>query len=349
MKVELFDYDLPREMIAERPAAPRDAAKLLVLRGDAPEDRVVSDLPDLLLPGDVLVCNDTKVIPARLNGRRGTAGVQVTLHLQRALDRWAAFARPARKLKVGDRIDFAEGFSAEVTAKGEAGEVELHFNAAGAALLDLLHAHGRMPLPPYIESRRASGAGADERDRTDYQTLFAEREGAVAAPTAGLHFTPGLLARLEARGIRRVMLTLHVGAGTFLPVKVADTEAHRMHAEWGEITPAAAAAIAAAREAGGRLVAVGTTALRLLETAADATGKIQPFSGETRLFITPGYAFKAVELLLSNFHLPRSTLLMLVAAFVGRERILAAYEHAKTHGYRFYSYGDATLLWRAGR
>ena len=343
MKVDLFDYDLPRELIAERPVQPREAARLLAVQGDRLEDRHVADLPELLRPGDVMVFNDTRVIPARLDGRRGAAKVELTLHKQLGPDAWAAFARPARKLKPGDRIDFAPGFAAMVAAKAEAGEVELRFDCAGPALRDALHRHGRMPLPPYIESRRP----ADASDLRDYQTIFADREGAVAAPTAGLHFTAGLLARLEARGISHAMVTLHVGAGTFLPVKVEDTDAHRMHAEWGEVTAAAAAAINAARAAGGRLVAAGTTALRLLESAAEADGRIQPFAGDTRLFITPGYRFKAVDILFSNFHLPRSTLLMLVAAFVGRERILAAYAHAIAERYRFYSYGDATLLWRA--
>jgi len=339
MKVSAFDFDLPPSLIADRPAVPRDSARLLEV-GDTLRDRIVRDLPALLRPGDLLVFNDTRVIPARLFGRRGAAGIEVTLHKCVAADRWRAFARPARKLKRGDGIAFDDGLSATVADKGEGGEVELAFDRGGADLMAALAQVGRMPLPPYI--KRPSGA--DERDRADYQTIFAAKDGAVAAPTAGLHFTPELLAALEARGIARGAVTLHVGAGTFLPVKADDTEDHVMHAEIGAIDSAAVAAIARARAAGGRIVAVGTTSLRLLETAADESGRIRPFSGDTNLFITPGYRFKAIDLLLTNFHLPRSTLFMLVCAFAGLDRMKAAYEHAKAAGYRFYSYGDCCLL-----
>jgi len=344
MRVDLFDYHLPDDRIARFPARPRDAARLLDLTGPRLADRTVADLPDLLRPGDLLLANDTRVIPARLDGRRGDAKIEVTLHKREADAVWRAFARPAKKLRPGDRIRFAEDLSADVTAKGEAGEVTLAFDRAGPELMTALVAHGRMPLPPYI--KRASADPED--DAHDYQTLFAARDGAVAAPTAGLHFTPDLLARIESRGIRRALVTLHVGAGTFLPVKANDTADHVMHSEWGEVPAATAALIAETRAAGGRIVATGTTTLRVLEAAAGADGNVPAWSGDTELFITPGYRFKAVDLLLTNFHLPRSTLLMLVSAFVGRERILAAYEHAIRTGYRFFSYGDACLLAREG-
>jgi S-adenosylmethionine:tRNA ribosyltransferase-isomerase len=339
MKVDLFDFDLPARLIADRPAVPRDAARLLEV-GEGLGDHRVRDLPDLLQPGDLLVFNDTRVIPARLFGRRGAAQIEVTLHKVVAPDRWRAFARPARKLKPGDPIEFAGGLAAEVLAKGEGGEVELAFNRAGAALMDSLQRVGRTPLPPYIKRP----GGADERDRADYQTIFAARDGAVAAPTAGLHFTPALLEALDWRGVGRVTVTLHVGAGTFLPVKVEDTSDHVMHPETGLIEAPAAETINATRAAGGRIVAAGTTSLRLLESAAEPGGEVRPFSGDTNLFITPGYRFKAVDLLLTNFHLPRSTLFMLVSAFAGLDRMKAAYEHAKAAGYRFYSYGDCCLL-----
>jgi S-adenosylmethionine:tRNA ribosyltransferase-isomerase len=339
MKVSDFDFDLPSQLIADRPAVPRDSARLLEV-ADRLGDHIVRLLPALLRPGDLLVFNDTRVIPARLFGRRGAAGVEVTLHKRMAAERWRAFARPARKLKPGDAIAFDGGLSATVAGKGEGGEVELAFDRGGAELMAALAAVGRMPLPPYIKRP----GGADERDRSDYQTIFAARDGAVAAPTAGLHFTPALLAALEERGVARVAVTLHVGAGTFLPVKAEDTGDHVMHAEMGEIDAAAAGAIDRARAAGGRIVAVGTTSLRLLETASDESGRIRPFSGDTNLFITPGYRFKAVDLLLTNFHLPRSTLFMLVCAFAGLDRMKAAYQHAKAAGYRFYSYGDCCLL-----
>jgi len=338
-----FDFDLPRALIAQRPVEPRDQARLLHV-GETLADCRVSDLPDLLRPGDLLVSNDTKVIPARLAGRRGTAGVEVTLH--QAVDgaTWKTFAKPARKLGIGDRIDFATDadgdFTATVTGKGEGGEVTLAFDRRDGALLAALEAHGIMPLPPYIQR----GKSGDPRDRHDYQTVFARREGAVAAPTAGLHFTPALLQRLEERGVKRVTVTLHVGAGTFLPVKTEDVEAHAMHSEWGEIDAGTAAAVNATRAAGGRIVAVGTTSLRLLESVATADGNIESFTGETALFILPGFRFKCVDLLMTNFHLPRSTLFMLVCAFAGKARMDAAYAHAIAQGYRFYSYGDACLL-----
>lgn len=343
MRVDAFDYALPPDRIAARPAEPRDAARLLVV-GDRLRDERVARLPDLLAPGDLLVCNDTKVIPARLSGRRDGVAIEATLMHDLGGGRWRALVRPARRLRPGQTISWAPGFTAGVAGRGEAGTIELRFDRDGPALAAALALHGRMPLPPYI-ARRRDGGGADPRDRGDYQTIFARHPGAVAAPTAGLHFTEGLLAALAARGIGRVAVTLHVGAGTFLPVRTEEAEEHRMHAERGEVSEDAALAINAARTRGGRVIAVGTTALRLLETAADDTGEIRPFAGETRLFILPGHRFRAVDLLLTNFHLPRSTLLMLVAAFAGHARIMAAYAHAIAAGYRFYSYGDACLLY----
>ncbi|HLO78359.1 MAG TPA: tRNA preQ1(34) S-adenosylmethionine ribosyltransferase-isomerase QueA, partial [Magnetospirillum sp.] len=305
-------------------------------------DHVVRDLPLLLQPGDVLISNDTRVIPARLFGRRGEAGIEVTLHERVALDSWKAFARPAKKLKPGDTVRFGESFTAAVAEKGEAGEVLLRFDRSGDALMLALEEYGRLPLPPYIRKGEA-----DEADRADYQTVFARHKGAVAAPTAGLHFTPDLLAALDARGIQRLTVTLHVGAGTFLPVKADDTADHKMHSERGVVTPEVADTVNAAKAAGRRVVAVGTTSLRLLESASDAHGVLRPFDGATDIFITPGYRFRLVDVLMTNFHLPRSTLFMLVSAFSGLDRMKAAYEHAKAAGYRFYSYGDACLLERA--
>jgi S-adenosylmethionine:tRNA ribosyltransferase-isomerase len=358
MRTDLFDFELPDDRIALRPAVPRDAARLLVVRpGEALlEDRTIADLPDLLRPGDVLVLNDTRVIPAALAGVRirDEARAQVSFNLIRRVDesRWRAFARPAKRLEAGDRVQFGhEGrvcllgeLNATVTAKGDAGEVELSFSLHGAYLDEAIAALGDMPLPPYIALRRAP----DAADHADYQTAYAKHEGAVAAPTAGLHFTPELLVALERKGIAHHFLTLHVGAGTFLPVKAEDTDAHTMHAEWGEISEATAAALNKARAKGGRIVAAGTTALRLLESAATKDGKIAPFKGETSIFITPGYRFRAVDVLLTNFHLPRSTLFMLVSAFSGFETMREAYAHALRSGYRFYSYGDACLLFPAG-
>lgn len=348
MKVDQFDFDLPREAIALRPAVPRDAARLLVVGEDGLRDDTIPGLSGYLRAGDVMVFNDTRVIPARLFGVRqsaasGGAKVEVTLHMRVSGDRWKAFARPAKKLKSGDIIEFVGGLCAEVAAKGEAGEVTLIFNRGDDALRAALDVAGTLPLPPYIAGQRP----ADVQDRDDYQTIYARREGAVAAPTAGLHFTPDLLARIDALGVKRVMATLHVGAGTFLPVKADDTQDHKMHAEWGELSAAAVEAINQARAKGGRVIAVGTTSLRLLESAAQADGVLKPFAGETRIFITPGYKFRVVDMLMTNFHLPRSTLFMLVSAFAGLDRMQAAYKHAIEAGYRFYSYGDANLLFRA--
>ncbi len=350
MKVAEFEFDLPQELVAQHPASPRDTARLLEV-GETLQDRVLLDLPRLLQPGDRLVYNDTRVIKARLYGRRGTASVEVTLHKPAPSHSqaghgaaWLAFARPAKKLRPGDMIEFAPGFVAAVVEKGEGGEVTLGFPLHGPEFLAALERYGHMPLPPYIK-RTKEGEPADE---ADYQTIWSARPGAVAASTAGLHFTERLIAGLEAAGIARTAVTLHVGAGTFLPVKVEDTEAHKMHAEWGEITAEAAAAIAATRAKGGRIVAVGTTPLRLLETVAAGTGQVGPWAGETDIFITPGYKFRIVDMLLTNFHLPRSTLFMLVAAFAGLKRMRAAYAHAIEERYRFYSYGDACLLHRSG-
>lgn len=353
MRTDLFDFDLPEELIALRPASPRDAARLLVATpGEPLLDRHITDLPEMLAPGDVLVVNDTKVIPAALEGirTRGEATARIEVTLVRRLDgnRWRALARPAKRLAVGDRIRFgAEGrvcllgtLDARVEAKGEAGEVDLAFDFTGPVLDETIAAVGRMPLPPYIAARRQT----DERDEASYQTLFALNEGAVAAPTAGLHFTPDLLDRLTARGITIAKITLHVGAGTFLPVKAEDTDDHHMHAEWAEVPATAADAINAAHARGGRVIAVGSTALRAIESAAEEDGAVRPFSGETAIFITPGYRFRAIDGALTNFHLPRSTLVMLVAALVGLDTIKAAYAHAIAKRYRFYSYGDATLL-----
>ena len=338
MRVDAFDFDLPRAAIATRPARPRDSARLLDLSAGLVHRRV-ADLPALLRPGDLMVFNDTRVIPARLLGMRGAARVELTLHRRRPDGCWQAFAKPARRLRPGDRIRFAGDFSAAVEAR-DGPEVSLAFDRRGAALGLALQSHGAMPLPPYIPRK------ADERDRDDYQTVFARRDGAVAAPTAGLHFTDDLLRAIEARGVDRRFVTLHVGAGTFLPVAVEDTADHAMHAETGRIAPDAAAAIERCRQAGGRVAAVGTTVVRLLESAARPDGTVAAFSGEVDLFIEPGYRFKAVDLMLTNFHLPRSTLFMLVCAFAGTARMKAAYGEALAAGYRFYSYGDACLLAR---
>ena len=333
-----FDFELPSENIATEPARPRESAKLLEV-GETLVDHTVADLPSLLTPGDVVVINDTRVIPARLRGTRRGAKVQVTLHKAEADGTWKVFARPARKLSPGDIIDFADGFTARVEAKGEAGEVTLSFPGADD-LFGALAKHGEMPLPPYI----SRPGGATTADENDYQTVYAARQGAVAAPTAGLHFTDGLMEAVRAAGAQFATVTLHVGAGTFLPVKVDRIADHRMHSEWGEIDADTAATINAARAAGGRIVSVGTTPLRLLETAATEDGKVHPFTGDTDIFITPGYRFKAVDTLMTNFHLPRSTLFMLVSAFAGLDRMRAAYQHAIQTGYRFYSYGDSSLL-----
>ena len=340
MRVADFDFELPPERIALRPVSPRDAAKLLVVRPDGLEDRIVGDLPGLLRRGDVLVFNDTRVIPAQLEGQRGEARIGATLHKRLDMRRWQAFVRNGRRLREGDLIAFSAQVSAIAEARHADGSWTLRF-AGDEPVEVLLERAGKMPLPPYIAGKRAT----DEADRSDYQTMFARQEGAVAAPTAALHFTPELMAALAEAGIGHETLTLHVGAGTFLPVKADDTADHRMHPEWGTIPAATADALNAARAKGGRIVAVGTTSLRLLEAAADDDGTIRPFAGETAIFITPGYRFRAVDLLMTNFHLPRSTLFMLVCAFAGRETMLAAYAHAISKKYRFYSYGDACLLW----
>lgn len=337
-----FDFDLPPEFIAQRPAVPRDAAKLLAVESDDLRDLAMRDLPELLRAGDLLVFNDTRVIPARIEGRRGQAKIEATLIKQVAPDTWNALVRPARRLRPDDTVDFAPGLAATVEAKGEAGEVTLRFDRSGPELMAALERFGAMPLPPYI---KRDGL-ADARDRADYQTLYAKRDGAVAAPTAGLHFTPAMLDGLAARGVESAFLTLHVGAGTFLPVKVENIADHKMHSEWGEISHDVATRINQTRSKGGRIVAVGTTSLRLLESAAAGDGSLKPFSGETDIFITPGYRFKLADMMLTNFHLPKSTLFMLVCAFAGTDRMKAAYDHAKQKGYRFYSYGDGSLLTR---
>ncbi len=339
MRVDLFDFALPPERIALRPSEPRDAARLLKLDADGLADHGVRDLPGLLQPGDLLVFNDTRVIPAQLEGKRGDASIGATLHKREGLRRWRAFIRNAKRLHEGDLIDFGQGVEAIASARGEDGSFLLDFSGDEPVEI-LLERVGRMPLPPYIAGKRA----ADERDREDYQTMFAREQGAVAAPTAALHFTPALMDALCARGIGHATLTLHVGAGTFLPMKADDTADHVMHSEWGRIDGVTADRINAVRAAGGRLIAVGTTSLRLVESAADTDGVVRPFEGDTAIFITPGYRFRAIDGLITNFHLPRSTLFMLVSALMGRERMQAAYEHAITDGYRFYSYGDASLL-----
>jgi S-adenosylmethionine:tRNA ribosyltransferase-isomerase len=359
MRTDLFDFDLPPERIALRPVTPRDSARLLVVRPGAQperEDRQVADLPDLLRAGDQIVVNETRVIPAQLFGRRiGRSGteprIEATLHQRVDGSRWRAFVRPGKRLATGDvvrfgdegRVCFLGQLDATVEEKREGGEVTLAFSFHGPVLDQAIAERGAMPLPPYIAGRRP----ADDQDRSDYQTVFAREEGSVAAPTAGLHFTDDLIARLAARdiGLHRVML--HVGAGTFLPVKAEDTAHHRMHAEWGSVGAETATALNDARRQGGRIVAVGSTSLRLLESAADEDGTLRPFAAETAIFITPGYRFRAVDVMMTNFHLPRSTLFMLVAAFAGLDRMKAAYAHAVAAGYRFYSYGDASLLFRA--
>ncbi|MGN6412148.1 MAG: tRNA preQ1(34) S-adenosylmethionine ribosyltransferase-isomerase QueA [Nitrobacter sp.] len=353
MRTDLFDFELPPESIALRPASPRDSARLLVVQpGEGLHDQQVSDLPNLLRPGDQLVVNDTRVIAAQLHGRRigREAEPKIDATLIKRLDgsRWNALVKPAKKLEAGDvvrfgnegRVCFLGHLDAEVESKGQEGEVTLAFSFHGPTLDQAIADLGSPPLPPYIASRRAP----DDRDVADYQTMFAAHEGAVAAPTAGLHFTPAMEAALRERGVGVNRVTLHVGAGTFLPVKTEDTAGHRMHSEWGTISTETAEALNAARANGGRIVAVGTTSLRLLESAAGDNGRISPFTGETAIFITPGYRFRAVDILMTNFHLPRSTLFMLVSAFSGLDTMKQAYAHAIAGGYRFYSYGDACLL-----
>jgi len=357
MKLADFDFDLPEDCIALRPASPRDAARLLLVAPGQPfRDLSVRNLPDLLRAGDVLVLNDTRVIPARLKGvrHRGDNRVQVeaTLHRRTAAHVWTAFMRPGKRLAVGDRVAFGEAadracllgaLDATVTAKGQGGEVTLAFDLSGPDLDAAIAERGAMPLPPYIAAKR----GEDARDRADYQTVYAEEDGSVAAPTAGLHFTPELFQRLAQAGVATAFVTLHVGAGTFLPVKTEDLSEHRMHAEWGEVDAATAERLNTARAAGGRIVCVGTTSLRLLESATGEDGVIRPFMDETAIFITPGYRFRAADGLMTNFHLPKSTLFMLVSAFAGLQTMREAYAHAIHGGYRFYSYGDTSLLWRA--
>ncbi len=340
MRVDLFDFELPSDLIALRPARPRDAARLLLVPGAGDfADLTVRDLPTLLRQGDVLVFNDTRVIPAQLEGRRGEARIGATLHKRIDLRRWQAFIRNAKRLHTGDTIEFANQVSAVAEQRLDDGSWVLAF-AGDEPVEVLLERAGQMPLPPYIAGKRPT----DEADRSDYQTMFAAQDGAVAAPTAALHFTPELLAALAEARIGHETVTLHVGAGTFLPVKVDDTADHRMHAEWGTIAPEVAERVNQARRAGGRVIAVGTTSLRLLESATAEDGTIQPFSGDTAIFITPGYRFKGIDGLMTNFHLPKSTLFMLVSALMGRDRMQAAYAHAVAQGYRFYSYGDSSLL-----
>jgi S-adenosylmethionine:tRNA ribosyltransferase-isomerase len=339
MNVDLFDFELPSERIALRPAVPRDAARLLVLDAAGTRDLSVSDLPGQLRRGDLLVFNDTRVIPAQLEGIRGDAKIGATLHKREGPREWRAFVRNGRRLRDGDTIDFGKDVFATASDKADDGSFLLTF--AGEVPVEiLLERAGRMPLPPYIAAKRAT----DAQDADDYQTMFAAEKGAVAAPTAALHFTPDLIAKLDAAGIAYATLTLHVGAGTFLPVKAEDTNAHKMHAEWGRIDAATADCLNATRAAGGRVIAIGTTSLRLIESATDEDGLVRPFEGDTAIFITPGYRFKGVDGLMTNFHLPRSTLFMLVSALMGVDRMQAAYAHAIENGYRFYSYGDASLL-----
>ncbi len=360
MRTADFDFPLPEDRIALRPAEPRDSARLLVVRDGGLEDRIVRDLPDFLRPGDALVFNDTRVIPARMPGSRHRIGddgqtlsvpVEATLHHRDAPDVWSAFMKPGKRLKPGDRIvfgtqwDFAltfDGLEAEVVSKGDDGLVTLRFALSGPDLDDAIRQIGVMPLPPYIADRRAE----DDRDRSDYQTVYAAHDGSVAAPTAGLHFTPELVDAIRAKGVSTHAVTLHVGAGTFLPVKVDDLADHRMHSEWGTVSKEIADSLNAVRAAGGRIVCVGTTSLRLLESATGEDGVIRPFHGDTAIFITPGYRFRAVDVLMTNFHLPKSTLFMLVSAFAGLETMRAAYAHAVATAYRFYSYGDGSLLFR---
>ena len=347
MRVDLFDFELPPERIALQPANPRDAARLLHVTPSGLHDRIIRDLPSLLRPGDLLIANDTKVIPAQLFGERPSrdggepVAIEATLHKDLGANRWRAFVRPAKRLREGDVIRFGDRLSAAVVARDGA-EAELQFDTQGENFFGALDKAGVMPLPPYIARKRPAG----DEDKAHYQTMFAEEAGSVAAPTAGLHFTPELVAALKEKGVSQMTITLHVGAGTFLPVTADDTADHKMHSEWGEITETQADAINAARAAGGRIISVGTTSLRLLESAAAEDGTVKPFAAETNIFITPGYRFKAVDMLLTNFHLPRSTLFMLVCAFAGTEAMKAAYAHAIESEYRFYSYGDACLLER---
>jgi S-adenosylmethionine:tRNA ribosyltransferase-isomerase len=344
MKVSLFDFELPEANIALRPAEPRGASRMLVVRQTGLEDSTVADLLSILKPGDALVFNDTRVIPCQLTGHRSRDGwsvdVSATLHMRTSSNAWLAFLKPGRRVKAGDRLNFGEGLEATAGEKNEGGDIELTFDLGGAELDEMIKARGAMPLPPYIAGKREQ----DARDAVDYQTVYAREDGAVAAPTAGLHFTDELLAKLDAAGIERHFLTLHVGAGTFLPVKVEDTKDHKMHAETGVVTAKTADALNAVRARGGRIIAVGTTSLRLLETATNSKKIVMPFNGSTSIFLTPGHKFRGADALMTNFHLPKSTLFMLVSAFAGVDTMRAAYTHAIKTGYRFYSYGDSSLL-----
>lgn len=353
MRVSEFDFELPESLIALHPVEPRDSARLLVVRpGEDLQDRHIPDLLEILQPGDVLVVNDTRVLPAELRGTRlrGDIRANVSFNLHKRVDAhtWRAFARPAKKLALLDELELGNGqadaLKARIAGKGDTGEVTLEFELGGAQLDEAIKSHGAMPLPPYIGAKRA----VEERDKVDYQTVYAAEDGAVAAPTAGLHFTEKLLQQLSDRGVTMERVTLHVGAGTFLPMKVDDTDDHVMHSEWGDIDQATVERINAKRALGGRVIAVGTTSLRLLETASRATGTLQPFIGDTDIFITPGFKFRTVDILMTNFHLPKSTLFMLVSAFSGLDQMKSAYSHAIAKGYRFYSYGDSSLLFRAG-
>lgn len=341
MKTDIFTFDMPEDLIANYPAEPRDSARLLhILPDGSVADKTVADLDQLLRPDDVLVFNDTKVIPARLYGMRGAAKIELTLFKQENLSDWTTLIKNARRLKIGDIITFTDNFSATVLAKNESGAVVVRFNKSGADLMAALHRVGTMPLPPYIKRAR----GGLESDKADYQTIYACHEGAVAAPTAGLHFTPALFERLDQKGIERLFVTLHVGGGTFLPVKVDDTDNHKMHAEFGVLTQSVADKINAAKRAGRRIVTVGTTSLRLLESATDESGVVHAFEGETRIFITPGYRFRATDAMFTNFHLSGSTLFMLVCAFAGIDVMKSVYRYAIANHYRFFSYGDACLI-----
>lgn len=342
MKVEQFDFEIPKELIAIRPAPSRDGARLLVVNGKALDDNQVTDLPNFINSGDLMIFNDTRVIPARLKGKRRDANMELTLHMNMTGGVWKAFAKPAKKLKVDDIINFDGGLNAEVINKGDAGEVTIQFNKTDDELGDALKRAGVMPLPPYIASQRP----VDERDEEDYQTIYSKHDGAVAAPTAGLHFTENLQAALDAKGVKSAYVTLHVGAGTFLPVKVDDTDDHKMHEEYGEISADVAKLITETHQCGHKVIAVGTTSLRLLESATDEAGITHEFAAATDIFITPGYKFRCIDMLMTNFHLPKSTLFMLVSAFAGFENMKAAYQHAIQNGYRFYSYGDSSILMR---
>ena len=342
MKVDLFDFELPKELIAIRPAPSRDGARLLVVKGNNISDKVVTQLSDYISPGDLMIFNDTRVIPARLKGKRRDAKMELTLHMNMNAGIWKAFAKPAKKLKQDDVINFYGGLEAVVLEKGDAGEVTIQFNHQGTELRHALNEAGVMPLPPYIASQRP----VDARDDEDYQTIYSKHDGAVAAPTAGLHFTEDLQKTLDDKGIKSAYVTLHVGAGTFLPVKVDDTENHKMHSEWGEVNEDVAALINETHQNGHKIIAVGTTSLRLLESATGEDGVTHAYSDATDIFITPGYKFRAVDMLMTNFHLPKSTLFMLVSAFAGFANMKQAYGHAIDHGYRFYSYGDSSILFR---